>query len=167
VALTENEVLSCIVTVTGPRHRYLWGTCTEQEKLLLIQIAHEGFVNPHRWAMARRLCRRGLLSYGPSFRLRARSFEIFVQRALPPQALHAWERQHQAGQWQRVSTALALVILSLFGVLALGFPELTQGRLGVALTTIAGWFVVASKLNLLSGTASGVSDALGGLFPKR
>lgn len=145
----ENEVLGLVVVAAKPRFRYLWGLCTPREKLLLLRLAQEGFVNPHHWVLARKLRARGLLDFGPGFRFRARSFEIFVSRALAPQTVREWERTHLASQWHRTSVGLALLLLSLAGVLALGYPELFDSRPGVAITTLLGWFLLAGRLTLL------------------
>jgi len=163
--LTENELLGRIIAAAEPRFRYLWGLCTPREKLLLLYLAREGFVNPKQWALARKLRGRGLMDFGPNFHFTSRSFEIFVNRAVAPESVRRWERTHIASQWRTLSAALLMVIFALVALTSIGAPDFLQDRTGIALTALAGWLITVGRLGLLSrGTVS--RDGLLGIFAR-
>ncbi len=162
-ALGDDEVVDRVVTLAGPRHRQIWESCSDHEKLILAQLAYEGFINPRRWAMARRLCERGLLRFGPQFRLPSKGFEVFVRRIVPRADLNAWETAHSTGAWRRASVTLIVLGASLVGLLSLGYPAVASSWLGAAATAVAGLLMGAARLSTLTRETLRLPGALSSL----
>lgn len=99
--LSEDE------NVDAPRHWEIWRQCTRAEKLVLRQLAHEGFVNPNSASVVRRLAERLLVRRDPAFSLVSRSFEKFVLRAETPETIGAWERAGAPSGWARLRLPFA------------------------------------------------------------
>lgn len=56
----------------------LWLACTELERLTLLQLAQEGFVNPRRSEVVRSLMRRGLIRRRPMLAPFSDTFSMFI-----------------------------------------------------------------------------------------
>jgi hypothetical protein len=93
--------------VDAPRHWEIWRQCTRAEKLVLRQLAHEGFLNPNSASVVRRLAERLLVRRDPAFSLVSRSFEQFVLRAETPETIGAWERAGAPSAWARLRLPFA------------------------------------------------------------
>ena len=77
----------------------LWDACTEDEKLVLVQLANEKVVNPKQEATVRGLIQRGLLVRDPGLRVLSPSFGLFVQRVQDPDEVKSWERDAAGLSW--------------------------------------------------------------------
>jgi hypothetical protein len=103
------------------RHSRLWGRLSRSEKLALIQLADEGFLNPKIPEVARSLMERGLIRRDPAFLITDRGFPEFVSGAEASATVQAWERQGARSSWAKLRPALILLLI--FGV---GFLYSTQ-----------------------------------------
>jgi hypothetical protein len=113
----------------------LWTTCSRSEKLVLIQLAHEGFVNPKSKDVVTQLINKGLITEHPSpmvFNYTFRAFLRSIERSHP---IAEWERMEGSGLWV---VAGRLVASSM--VAGGAFYLITQG------------FSVQSLLPIISGS---------------
>lgn len=102
----------------------LWMSCSEDEKLVLVHLAQEKFVNPKQRMIVRRLLQRGLLERKPALRMINESFALFVERVHDPVSVRRWERSAPGLGWHDLRWAFG----GLLGLLAL-FLFATQREL--------------------------------------
>ncbi len=123
------------------RYRRLWRTCGIRERLVLRQLAEEGFVSHAATPVVSRLRKRRLLLRSPALSLRSTPFRRFVLGAESSQTIAEWEARG-AGRFSRYRF---LVVLAL--VLGLGFLFVTQRDFFNSTTAVA--TAVAGALPLL------------------
>jgi hypothetical protein len=118
-------------------YRMIWARLTDQERLVLIQLAKEGYVNPNNWWIVTPLLHRGLLRHSQGIQLMNESFKQFVKSEEKEARVHEWEQAAGASTWDRVRNVLLIVII-VGGLLTyLTQPELLARWIG-ALTAIGG-----------------------------
>jgi hypothetical protein len=111
-----DEIVGFILDAAEPYYRSMWELCSREERLVLIQLAQEGLVNPRRVELVRRLARRGLMLFDPRLRLMNESFQRFVRSVEAPERIAEWERTTEGMSWSRLGTplyALAAVIIAI------------------------------------------------------
>jgi hypothetical protein len=111
-----SEVVQFVLDAAAPYYQSLWNLCSQQEKLVLIHLAHSGLVNPKNVDLVRRLAHRRLVRVDPSFQLICESFREFVRTAEPPERVSAWERAHPSEAWSRIGVplyALAAILVAI------------------------------------------------------
>ena len=140
-------VVGRLELVAGAHYRRLWSQCSEEEQLLLVQLAMEGLVNPRNWRLAQGLARAGLVRFTPAPRPMNESFRAFVEHEEPPARVVAWERAEGDSLWDRTRGVLTYVLIVAGVVLYFAQPE-GWARLVGALSAIGS---ASSKLTDLSG----------------
>jgi hypothetical protein len=111
-----DEIVGFVLDAAEPYYRAMWELCSREERLVLIQLAQEGLVNPRRVELVRRLARRGLVRFHPRLRLMNESFQRFVRTVEAPERIAEWERTTEGMSWSRLGTplyALAAVIIAI------------------------------------------------------
>lgn len=111
-----DEIVGFILDAAEPYYRAMWELCSREERLVLIQLAQEGLVNPRRVELVRRLARRGLVRFDPRLRLMNASFQRFVRTVEAPERIAEWERTSEGMSWSRLGTplyALAAVVIAI------------------------------------------------------
>jgi hypothetical protein len=124
------------------RHWRVWNQLTRPEKLALVQLAEEGFLNPKVPEVARSLMQRGLIRRDPVFRIADRGFPEFVKGVESSATVKAWEKEGARSSWAKLRPALMLLLV--FGV---GFLYSTQR--GLFSETVAFATAVTGALPLL------------------
>jgi hypothetical protein len=131
-------------------YQLLWTSCTRSEKLVLIQLAQEGLINPKSSDTVDELIAKGLIWPGAApmiFNLTFRDFLRGIERA---DVVQQWEHMEGSGSWVVSGrlVAIALVVGGLFYLVTQGIsvqsvlPIISgSGFLGFPLArTIAGIF---------------------------
>jgi hypothetical protein len=118
-----------------PCYQLLWTSCTRSEKLVLIQLAQEGLINPKSRDTLDELIAKGLVLPGAAPTVFNLTFRDFLQGIERTDVVQAWERMDGNGLWV-ISGRLVASALAIGGV----FYLLTQG------------FSVQSVLPIISGT---------------
>ena len=110
----------------------IWAQCSEEERLILAQLAQEGFLNPNNASAIGNLAQRQLIRRAPAFRL-PRGFREVVLRHAPRQQIAEWERHGERSSWSKLQTPVLMIV-----VLGVAFLWVTQpGLLNVTTGTIA------------------------------
>jgi hypothetical protein len=133
----------------------LWATRSPDERMVLLQVAHERIANPYQRSTIRVLLRDGLLTLNPDLQPCSGAFEQFLRQKehdLQPQLL-SWEQVNVGHSWRYVRLALVAGVTCLGFFLVVTQPALQSSLLGIAtgitgvLTTglkardaIASWF---------------------------
>jgi hypothetical protein len=116
-------------------YELLWTSCTRKEKLVLIQLAQEGFVTAQSWDVVAALVAKGLIVERPVPTIFNHTFRDFLVDIERSGVVQEWERMEGNGLWQ-VSGRLIGASLLAGGL----FYLLTQD------------FSVQSLLPIVSGT---------------
>jgi hypothetical protein len=80
-------------------HELLWTSCTRSEKLVLIQLAQEGFVNPKSRDLLTQLIAKGLIIERPAPAIFNYTFRSFLRGIERHQVVQEWERMEGSGSW--------------------------------------------------------------------
>lgn len=131
------DIVGFILDAAEPYYRSTWELCSRQERLVLIQLAEEGFVNPKQGEIVRRLARRGLVIVEPRYRLMNESFTRFVRAVEPPERVTEWERTSGKMSWSRVGTPLYALGAMVVAVLLFAEQEFFTNILAVATGGVA------------------------------
>jgi len=111
------QIVSFVLDAAEPYYRSVWDLCSRDEKLVLIQLAEEGLVNPKNVGILRRLSRRRLVTLEPRFRLINDSFREFVLAVEPPERVAQWEGEGTMQMWKRISIPLYTLAAVVVGIL--------------------------------------------------
>ncbi len=88
-------------------YRSAWETCSADERLTLVQVAEEGFVNPRRVDVLEGLLAKGLARLKPALEPMNASFEAFVSRHEQTAPLQTAEAARGTGfNWTQLRTPL-------------------------------------------------------------
>jgi hypothetical protein len=101
-------------------YRLLWTGCTANERLVLFQLARDGWTNPLNAAAIQQLERRGLVLRGRAPRIMNESFRRFVSKSQYPAEVARWETEERESVWHaiRLSLAVCLVVLATWSIYA-------------------------------------------------
>lgn len=90
----------------------LWASCSDDEKRLLYQLAHNGLVNGKDRRNLRRLMARTLVRRDPNLRLFNETFRLFVLSAGRREALHV-SQQTMPTAWENIRLPIFVVLLTI------------------------------------------------------
>jgi hypothetical protein len=116
-------------------YQLLWTSCTRSEKLVLIQLAQEGLINPKSRETLDELIAKGIVIPGAAPTLFNLTFRDFLQDIERTGVVQKWERMEGNGLWV-ISGRIVASVLAVGGA----FYFLTQG------------FSVQSVLPIITGT---------------
>jgi hypothetical protein len=147
---TRRAVIDRILERT--RHFYdgLWKQCSDEEKLLLIQLVEEGYANPKQTEVVRRLLRRGLLRRDPVLRPMNHSFAVFVETHSRPDEVRRKETAHQGLRWSRVRGLLIAALVLILVFLSFTQRDVVEVWIAYLTTAAAGAAGVLKLLSMLS-----------------
>src|SRR5262249_45825996 len=98
----DGERLQVLMTDIGRAHyRGLWSHLTDDEQLILVQLAREGWVNPRAWRLINGLVRRGLVRLTPAPRLMNASFQRFAESEETDAQVRSWETADGRSAWDK------------------------------------------------------------------
>ena len=133
---------------TDPYHRWLFDQLSESEKLLLVQLAQEGLVNPNSRGVAEELIRKGLIVRRSGLlEIRSTEFAMFLKHAVSLSTTKRWEKEG-AG----ITAASLRISLLVIGAAVVTFLIYTQGEVFNTWVTYATGFAasVPTFLHLFS-----------------
>ena len=81
-------------------YELLWTSCTRKEKLVLIQLAQEGFVTAQSWDVAAPLVAKGLIVERPVPTIFNHTFRDFLMDIERSGVVQEWGRMDGNGLWQ-------------------------------------------------------------------
>jgi hypothetical protein len=134
-AVSFDELVRAIRTRAVATYELLWTSCTRAEKLVLIQLAQEGFVTPQSRDVVAPLVAKGLIVERTAPAIFNYTFGDFLRRIERNAVIQEWERMEGHGLWVVTGRLIGSTLLA-GGV----FFLLTQN------------FSVQSLLPIVSGT---------------
>lgn len=111
-----DRIVDFVRDAAEPYYRSIWELSSREERLVLVQLAQAGLINPKRAEIVRHLARRGLVVMNPHFRIMNESFAKFVADAEPQERITEWERSSTGMSWARLGTplyALAAIVIAI------------------------------------------------------
>jgi len=136
-------------------YKLYWSSCTRSEKLLLIQLAQTGFVNPLCLDTLQELIRKGLILPGRRPRVMNETFRQFLETVEGPDTVRQWESEAGQSSWLIIRNILLVLI-----VVGLGVVGLTQYQvMQTATAALTGVVTLLAGLSRLLGYYTGRRDA--------
>jgi hypothetical protein len=102
----REEIMEDVLDRADAYYRSLWSTCTEDERLVLYQLAKDGWANPKNSKAIQELKRRGLIFWSSGFRVMNKSFRQFVLDYQYPEDLAAWNNEVRQSTWRAVRSSI-------------------------------------------------------------
>ena len=97
--MTTNHIIAKVGTQARLHYRYLWSTCTTDEKLVLVQLAKNGLVNPKYFGWVMDLMNRGLVVRDPKLRVMNESFARFIRQETQRSEILKWQEEGGTSAW--------------------------------------------------------------------
>jgi hypothetical protein len=138
---------------TGDHGRIIWSSCTMAERVVLYQLAHDGWINPKNEAAIEQLQLRGLIK-GMPFHFADEGLRRFVSRSVTAENQKIWVQQDSASLWQGIRLMFVVLVLGLTAVV-LFFNQ--QSILGLIVTGLS----ILTPLTKLLTEASSFRALLG------
>jgi hypothetical protein len=136
-------------------YHVLWSGLSAGERMVLYQLALDGWANPKNVAALQQLERKSLICRGPMYKLLNRSFGEFVLGAEHADEIKQWEKHQQQSTWR----AFKLVLIA-FAVGAAAWLLHSQAALSqVVVAYIAGIGTLLTAIAGLLGRSSGKASA--------
>ncbi len=153
-----DELKRAVVERAQMFYQLLWTSCTRTEKLVLIQLAQEGLVNPKSHDTLQELLAKGLVRSGATPELFNFTFRDFLRRIERTDVVQAWERMDGSGLWVISSRLLASVLIvgGLFYLLTQGVSVQSVLPL-ISGSSFLGIPVVRSVASLFSSKKEGAA----------
>jgi hypothetical protein len=158
--ISTGQLMEELLDRADSYYRILWSTCTKQERLVLFQLAQDGWPNPKNDCAIQQLARRRFIIRRRGFRIMNESFRRFVRTAQYPAEIAKWEDEEQHSVWSAMKLGLSTALL-MFGAWLL-YAQQEVFQLGIGYVAALGTAAVAI-LNLtrgLFGSKTGGSPGL-------
>ena len=139
-SLNDRQITALVSSRASIEHRYIFSCYSGDQKLILANIAREGFVNPTAWHQVLDLEAQGVIEREPSLRLRSESFARFVRRELTVDDVSRLE-ELEPSRWTHIrSLASASLFLCLIVLVWLepGVGGTVFAAIGSAVTGVTG-----------------------------
>jgi hypothetical protein len=161
-ALSKPALVEELLDRADAYYRVLWSTCTNEERLVLFQLARDGWANPKNERAIQQLERRRLVRRLPGLRIMNESFCRFVNAAQLPGEVAKWEEDEQHSAWSALK--LGLTTMGLMAGAWLLYTQQNVFQMGIgyvaAMGTASG--AVLSLIRSISRTkAGGAAETLG------
>lgn len=160
LTVSRDELERAIAMRSFALYELLWTSCTRREKLVLAQLAQEGFVSRHSAEVVSALLAKGLIVLRPGPAIFNQSFRVFLQNIERSDVLESWERMDGQGIWVVAGRVIAssMVAGGLFFLLTQGYS--VEGLLPILSGT--GVFGVPLVRELLARVTGGSSPEVAG-----
>jgi hypothetical protein len=129
-----------------------WNLSTTTEKIVLHQLAKDGWINERNAEALRHLIQRGLIRFDVGFRFRDERFRQYLLDRITPDEVSEWEREEGAAVWDGLKVGL---ILLLAAMLAVSFFYAQQQALAWLTTGASAMGTVWKTISAARGKPSG------------
>lgn len=142
----RDTLLARIAERAHALYKLFWACCTRPEKLLLVQLAQTGLVNPLSLDTLQVLIRKGLVRPGPRPRIMNETFLRFLMTVEARAVVRQWETEAGESSWPVIRNVVLVLIAVGVAVIAMtqrdAMQTVTAVLTGVA-TVMAGLFRLA------------------------
>jgi hypothetical protein len=148
-----DDPLGRIGDLAHAHYRTVWSTLTDRQRLVLIHLARNGFVNPNSrtWPVVRHLAEQGLLRRTPAPRLMNKTFARFVEQVETEEQVRKWERAAGMSTWNRIRNAFMVASILLAVFLFQTQPQLLTSISGILAAAVGLTATVSNLLGFFPG----------------
>jgi hypothetical protein len=153
--ITRSWVENRVLDRAGDYYRVLWSGLTSSERLVLYQLALDGWANPKNTAALQQLESKFLIRRTQGYRIMNESFRCFVACTEHAHEIAEWERQEKQSTWR----VLRLVIIGLAvtaGIWLLHSQAALSQQLAAYIAGLATLLTAVSTLFARSGKQTAV-----------
>jgi hypothetical protein len=111
--VTRNWIARKVLDRAESYYRVLWSSLTSSERLVLYQLAQDGWANPKNTAAFQQLESKYLIRKLPMYRIMNESFRSFIASTEHADEIGEWEKQQKQSTWRvfrLVTIALGLAL---------------------------------------------------------
>ena len=135
----------------------LWANCSQDEKLLLFQVAQNGLANGKNRRMLRRLIARGLVRRDPNVELFSESFRLHVLEAAQRENLASVAREQRgASTWDSLRVPFFVIIVAFLLLLFTTQKDLLTTTTALATAMTTGLPVIMKLIGVFTERRTGV-----------
>jgi hypothetical protein len=138
---------------TRSYYSLLWSTLSPGERLILFQLANDGWANNKNEPALRQLLTKELICSAPMFQVMNESFRRFIRDTQDQRQIVEWEQQSKQSSWNSLKIALLATAIGLGAWLFYAQKDLFQGVIGYILSLGAAVAAIANILGGLKGRA--------------
>ena len=141
---SREQLVEMVLDRADAYYRMLWAGLTTTERLVLYQLALDGWANPKNAPAIRQLEQKQLIYRRPMYRLINESFRKFIRSPEHEKEITAWQREEQQSTWQVLRFIMIAAIIGVGAWLLYAQASLFQIGAGyitaiaTLLTAIAG-----------------------------
>jgi hypothetical protein len=145
--------------LTDSYYSLVWSALSPSERLILFQLANDGWANHKNGPAIRQLLSKHLIRCAPMFKVMNESFRLFVREAKNQRQIAEMERQGGQSSWRSMKIALLATAIGLGAWLFYAQKDLFQGLMGYILSLGAAIAAIANILGGLKGRASNATKS--------
>ena len=118
-------------------YKLFWSACTRPEKLMLVQLAQTGLVNPLGKDTLHELIRKGLVVAEPYPDVMNESFARFLSTAASRAQIAVWEKEAGESRWLVVRNVFLILVAFTLVMIGISQNQALQ-TISAILTAVAG-----------------------------
>jgi hypothetical protein len=149
---TREQLTEIVLDRVDTYYRVLWSGLTGSERLVLYQLAIDGWANPKNAPAIQQLERKQLICKAPMYRIMNDSFCQFVQSGEHAREISEWEKHEQESAWHAVRFILIAVLIG--GGVWLLYTQAQLFQLGTGTIT-----AIAALLTAIAGFSARLKRA--------
>ncbi len=157
----EERIIAKIISLAGKYYKDLVNSCTDEEKYILHDFADDLIMNPRNEASIYRLLEKGvLIKKCDRINFMNISFRRYVLGSLTKASVAEFELKmgKKAGTWQGYRATLLIIIIALFGFIAMANQDFLDNLNQLFVAIGGGIAVITAILGLLSRKNVNTSD---------
>ena len=121
-----------------PLYKLFWSACTRPEKLLLVQLAQTGLVNPICKEALHETIRKKLVELKPYPRVMNESFARFLESAATSEQIEVWEKEAGESHWLTIRNVLLIMVVFAFLMIGISQDHVLQSISAILTAVIGG-----------------------------
>jgi hypothetical protein len=152
--LNDDDFIINVEAIAEHYYNALWNSFSQEEKLLLFDVAHDGFVNLKNQRCLRVLMQKGVIALkDDSLDIMNKSFTNFILAVFrEDEELEITKNVRSKGAWQNIQLVLVLTLISIVVFIALAQKEL-MSDLNAFIVALTGAIGLLSKFAGSFGSA--------------
>ena len=153
--VTDSKLTEEVLNRAETYYRVLWSNCTKEERLVLFQLAQDGWANPNNERALRQLERRNIIRRSSGFRIMNESFRRCIQNAQYPEEIAEWEQDEKQSLWKALKLSMITAGVLVAGWLLYAQQEILNLSLGYMSAFAAAGGIIIKLLSDFRGRSAG------------
>jgi hypothetical protein len=155
---SREGVVSIVLDRSDSYYHVLWTSLTFAERLVLYQLALDGWTNAKNRDTIQQLERKQLIYKGPMYRIMNESFRRFIESTEHENEIMKWQREERASTWHAFRAVLVVAALGVAVWMLYTQAALSQTVIGI----IAGSATLLTAVGGLLGRLKSTKAPSGG-----